>query len=277
MIRTDGWWNIEGWPLPDEWSALWGFFSLVVTIVAATVALLQFGSYIREREQRARPYLQADFDFHSVLLYVVVKNTSGSPATNIAIAVDTPFDSTESERSEVLGRLTSNAYRISQLAPGRDIRWFFDRAPDYYSDETKPRKYTVTLAYDDPRAVRRRLWFQFWLAKLPARYEESFTLDIDQWGEASAEQDYDNQNWNINKRNERVLQEISRSLRDIASLLETPPPPYQNRRPVPRPRDHPLRREQVGQRQKLPNRTNHRRGGTVPPRIRNEGCRLSTS
>lgn len=225
MIRIDGWWNIEGWPLPDEWSALWGFLGLLVTIAAATVALLQFGSYIREREQRARPYLQADFDFRSILLDVVVKNTSGSPATNIAIAVEPPFDSTDSERTKVLSYVTSSAYRISQLAPGRDIRWYFDRAPDYYSDKAKPRKYMVTLAYDDPRAIRRRRWWQFWLAKLPARYEESFTLDIEQWGEASAEQDYDNQNWNINKRNESVLKEISGSLRSMVSLLAPPPPP----------------------------------------------------
>lgn len=232
MIRTDGWWNIEGWPLPDEWSALWGFLGLLVTIVAATAALMQFGSYIREREQRERPYLQADFEFRSVLLQIVVRNTSGAPATNVAITADPPLESTRSDRTEVLRRITSSEYRISQLAPGRDIRWFLDRAPDYYDDTTKPRQYTVTLAYDDPRAIRRRRWWQFWLAKLPARYVEAFTLDIEQWGEASAEQDYDNQNWNINKRNERVLQEISRSLRSIVSLLEPPLPPVP---PLPKP------------------------------------------
>jgi hypothetical protein len=224
VIRTDGCWNIEGWPLPEEWAALWGFLTLIVTIVAATVALLQFGSYIREREERARPYLQADFEFRSILLDVVVKNISGSPATNVSITADPPIESTLADRTAVLSHVTSNAYRISQLAPGRDIRWFLDRAPDYYDDKTKPRQYTVTLSYDDPRATRPRRRWQFWRAKLQGHYVEAFTLDIEQWGEASAEQDYDNQNWNINKRNEQVLRNIGQSLQRIEGHLTTPPP-----------------------------------------------------
>jgi hypothetical protein len=223
VIRTDGWWNIEGWPLPEEWAALWGFLTLMVTIVAATVALLQFGSYIREREERARPYLQADFEFRSILLDIVVKNMSGSPATNVSITADPPIESTLVDRTAVLSHVTSSAYRISQLAPGRDIRWFLDRAPDYYDDKTKPRQYTVTLSYDDPRATRPRRRWQFWRAKLQGHYVEAFTLDIQQWGEASAEQDYDNQNWNINTRNEQVLKEISGSLRSIAARLASHP------------------------------------------------------
>lgn len=229
MIRT-GWWNFEGWPLTEEWAALWGFLSLLVTIVAATVALLQFGSYIREREERARPYLQADFEFRSILLDVVVKNISGSPATNVTIVADPPIESTLADRTAVMSHVTSSAYGISQLAPGRDIRWFLDRAPDYYGDPTKPRQYTVTLSYDDPRATRLRRRWQFWRGKLQSHYVEAFTLDIEQWGEASAEQDYDNQNWNINKRNEQVLKEISRSLQRMTVVLT--PKPSRPRRPI---------------------------------------------
>lgn len=229
MDNGGGWWNIDGWPLPEEWSAWWAGATFIVTLVAATIALLQFGGYIREREERARPYVQVDFEFRSVLLYVAVTNTSSSPATQVALTSTAPFRSSIANREPVFARIFSDDFRIAQLTPGRSISWMLDRAPDYYANITFPRSYLVTVSYNDPRATRRRFAWQFWIAKLPRSYSETFELDIEQWGEASAEQDYENQNWNINKRNEDVLKRAGADLKLIRQYLA----PSTARPPVP--------------------------------------------
>lgn len=203
------------WLQPDEWSAIWAFCTLVVAVIAAAIALLQFSHYIRERSEAARPYLVVDYHFRSILMAVEVSNTSGSVATNVRLRVEPPIQSTDSKRTEVLGRVFSDAYSIKQLSPGRAIRWTLDRTPDYIS-KGMPTNYTVTVTYDDPRALRRS-WWRFWAPKLPKSYTETFDLNIEQWSDANADTDYDNKMWNIANRNESQIKKIASAVEKIAN------------------------------------------------------------
>lgn len=213
------WWNWAGWPSPEEWSAWWAFLTFFVTGGAAVAALIQLRAYITEREERARPFVIADYAFRSVLLSVAVTNSSGALATNIRISVEPPFQSSMSDRAAALNKVADPGYTIKQLAPGRTIQWTLDRTPDYFADKDLPRTYTVTVTYADPRAVRQKAWWKFWLPKLPAEYSDSFLLDIDQWSEASADTDYDNKNWNAFERIDKSVKRIADKAEEAVNRL----------------------------------------------------------
>ena len=211
VIET-GWWNWPGFPTAEEWTAWWGFLAFIVTGGAAVAALIQLRAYLGEREERARPFVIVDYHFRSVLLQVEVQNSSGTIATDVILQVTPPFGSNSQRDADALNARMGEGYVIRQLAPGRSIRWTLDRAPEYFENEDLPRTYEVVVKYTDPRFQRRPL-LRWWLPSMPARYEDSFTLDIDQWSLASAEVDYDNKNWNS-------LDRIDRSLRKIADKLK---------------------------------------------------------
>lgn len=214
-------WNVEWAPSAEEWSAFWAFCSLVVTAGAATLALIQLRAYFVERFESSRPYVMVDFEFRSeIILEVVVRNYSATPASNVKIASEPGFESTMAGRAEVLAKITDDEYVIRHLGPGRNLRWTLDRAPDYFKDAGMPRSYEVTVSYEDPRAPLRG---PRWRPKPPRRFSETFTLSIDQYDETTVDTDWNNKNWNIAKRNEgrfdQLLTAVS-SLADSAVAVE---------------------------------------------------------
>lgn len=215
----DGWWNCAGCPLPDEWSAWWAFATFVVAAVAAVVALRQFTSYIHDKEEAARPFVIVDYAFHSVLMRVEVKNTGPSVATDIKLRTNVPFQSNLRDQAEVMNRVFGDGYTIKQLVPGRAIQWTLDRTPDYATSKF-PGNYEVTVTYTDPRLLRHSQWWKFWEPKRARTFTDTFDLNLDQWTEANADSDYDNQNWNINSRNERRMEKASTALHSIANSLD---------------------------------------------------------
>jgi hypothetical protein len=149
-------WNAEWAPSAEEWSAFWAFCSLVVTTGAATLALIQLRAYFVERFESSRPYVMVNFEFRSeIILEVVVRNYSATPASNVRVASEPGFESTMAGRAEVFAKITDDAYVIRHLGPGRKPRWTLDRAPDYFKDAAMPRSYEVTVSYEDPRAPLR--------------------------------------------------------------------------------------------------------------------------
>jgi len=55
----------------------------------------------------------------------------------------------------------------------------------------------------------------------PRWYEDTFILDLDQYGYAATDQDYENKNWNIAQRNERRLECIAAASERIVAELQT--------------------------------------------------------
>ncbi|MDL5487930.1 hypothetical protein [Microbacterium wangruii] len=217
MVPT-GWWNFDGWPTPSEWSALWGLLAVVLAALAGWVAVSQLGVVVSEREERDRPHLAVDFEFRSVLVLIALRNLSGRVATNVRMTASPPIVSSHSERfSGKLGAVFGGQEKIAQLAPGRKMAWFFDRAPDRLASKSLPLRYEITVAYEDPSA-RRTGWFGLVRLKpTPKTYEEVFVLDLSQYGEAATEQNYDNKMWNVASRNERRLESMKKSSAQLAN------------------------------------------------------------
>ena len=215
----NGWWQVEGAPSAEEWQAFFAGAAFFLTVIAATIALLQLTSYLQERREAARPYIVIDYSFRSILMSVQVKNVSGALASNVRLSADQPFSSAMAGRAEVMNRLFSDAYRIRQLAPGLALEWTLDRAPDYFAG-AYPRNYEVTAKYDDPRLLRRVQPWNPWSPRIPVTYIDTFDLNIEQYGEVSADTDHDNRMWNIAKRNENRIEKISRSLANAADALQ---------------------------------------------------------
>lgn len=157
-----------------------------------------------------------DFEFRSeIILEVVVRNDSKTPASKVRIESEPAFKSTMPGRASVFDKITDEKYIIQHLGPGRKLRWTLDRAPDYFKDASMPRSYDVTVSYEDPRAPLRG---PRWKPKPARRFSETFTLSIDQYDEATAETDWENKNWNIAKRNE---EKFNRLLAAVSSLAES--------------------------------------------------------
>jgi len=210
-------WRVAGAPTPEEWSAFWAGATAIIAASAATIALIQLRSYLLEVRERARPYVIADFGFRSTILFVHVWNSSPTPARDLTIRVDPPFESNRREDAEKLRRVTGEDFIVPQLAPGRQLRWVLDVTPAYYANKDLPRSYTVTLEYEDGRKGKR------------VRYQDTYVLNIDQWSDALADNDYPNKNWNIAKRVEGDIGDIKKSIAKIASHLEPVPNPRTRR------------------------------------------------
>lgn len=221
-----GWWG-SALPTSDEWSALWAFGTMLATFgtvlvglgtiviagVAAWVALRQLRAYIAEQEERARPYLVVDFWFKSSFtLYVTVENISSTPATDLTLTSTPMIQGTLRDRNEALARIFNGEFVVPLVAPGRVIRWRVDAAHALFDRKDLPHRFEVTATYSDPRA--RAVG-----TDQPRRYSDVFILDLDAFGQASGEENYDNQLWNIAVRNERRVQSIDRSLDTVASVL----------------------------------------------------------
>lgn len=110
-------WNIDWAPTPEEWTALWAFLALIVTIIAVVMALLQLRAYFDERFDRARLYVLVDYHFKAgFVLQVEVSNASQTPASNVRLSVEPPFRSTNPGQAEILSRISAGNLVITVMS-----------------------------------------------------------------------------------------------------------------------------------------------------------------
>lgn len=152
-----------------------------------------------------------------MLVLIALRNLSGKLATNVRLTASPPITSSHSERfSGKLSAVFGGQEKIAQLAPGRKMAWFFDRAPDRLASTSLPSRYEITVSYDDPSA-REAGWLGLLRLKPKTRtYTEVFVLDLSQYGEAATEQDHENKMWNIAVRNERRFEGLAKSSESVA-------------------------------------------------------------
>lgn len=192
--------------------------SLLVTVVAASVALWQLRLYIREQEERARPYLMVDFWFKAnSSLYITLENISSTPATDVTMRSNPlPLSGgRDAEYDAALAEVFGGVLVIPQVAPGAVMRWYIDEAHALLPDRTRPHRFEVTVEYTDPRARVSRSGSRKRYADPP------FILDLAAFGFASGGNDYESKNWNIAVRNEARFEEMKKSLRSVAATLDT--------------------------------------------------------
>lgn len=204
IAAADAWWRVTGMPSPDEWQALWGLLSLLVTAVAALIALVQFGQNIANQREQSRPMVAVDLHFRSTIITVEVKNIGATAARDIALdwsAVPTIRD--DRVRAAFEARLVNNP--LVFLAPGRSIRFVVGPFAQYPADG--PRHFEVVSTYLGPEVKR--------------RWSSTSVFDLDQWGDSLVDTDYDNKNWNELKRQTAAMQKSARANEQAAESLET--------------------------------------------------------
>lgn len=96
------WWNIDGAPTPDEWTALFAGLTLVAAIIAAVIALRQLRAHFETARAQGRPYVIVDFAFKSILMQVEIKNIGATAASELTIRVTPPFESGLREQAATL-------------------------------------------------------------------------------------------------------------------------------------------------------------------------------
>lgn len=201
------WWNIDGWPTPSEWQALYSCLLFIVAVIAGVLAWRQLRLHRESSDELTRPYIVVDFEFRSIIMKVRVKNISQRPARNVEIVVDPPFASSRAENAEKLRRVYARGRTIPLLSPGRGISYLLDSAPEYIKNTALPRRYTVTASYSGRLSSR-------------TRFVDTFILDIDQWAEALQEIDYDDKHLQTRNHTLNSLRQIQGSLSSIATSLK---------------------------------------------------------
>jgi len=194
-----------------DWQAVWTFFTFLVAAIAASVALAQLKAHHLSQRELSRPYVIVDFAFRSFLLMIEIKNIGKTPAHNVKLAWEQQPVALDPKREATIRRRLVDG-QIPYLAPGRSIRYFVGRVPDYLEREDAPRRLAVTATYDGGKD---QIYGD----------GEKMILDLDQWAESLADTDYENKNWNESQRQTKALGKIADGLDGaeaaLAALLDT--------------------------------------------------------
>lgn len=170
----------------------WQTMSAVVGALSAILGLAFAGFQLRRSaisaESVSRPYLNVRFHLKAIpdaspksssatgMVFVVVESVGATPAVDIALAVEPPFEIGGSGGGVGDGDLAVTALRhifdgdmrISMLAPGERLRFVLDEARNVMGEPNDvPTRYKVTALYGASGSRR--------------RFSESFVLDFDPW------------------------------------------------------------------------------------------------
>lgn len=197
------------WPWPDgsDWQAIWTFFTFLIAAVAASVALAQLSAHHQAQRELTRPYVVVDFAFKSILLLIEVRNIGQTPAHNVELTWNPKPQALDERQGQAVERNLVNSV-IPFLAPGRTVRYSVGRAPDYWANESMPKRYTVVARYRDPRD---ELFGE----------DEQMVLDLGQWADALADDDYDNKNWNQLRWQTEAQRKIAAATERVDARLES--------------------------------------------------------
>lgn len=203
---------VEWWQQTLGWAASWndyqGFWTALQglgTIVAAVAALVavfiarsQLAELIRSNKllsdsndamtasnvAATRPYITVDLDFrpalsrsggtHAVSLAVKVENIGRSPAKNLRLKLDTPFEAgVEGSRGrdftesiDALNRLMNGTTVIKTLTPVRPLTYFVGDSGTLMVDGKAPTDWTITATYEDAEG---------------RQFLEEFSLELEHW------------------------------------------------------------------------------------------------
>lgn len=198
------WWRIEGMPSPEEWGAVWTAATLATAAAAAWLALAQLRHSAQASLDQARPFVIVDVHFRaSVILSIEVKNSGLTAARDIKLDWSAVPAIADEKRRDAFMRNLVNEH-IPFLAPGRVIRYFVGRFPDYPKEAT--RRFVIHASYKGADG------FTAW--------DSESVVDLDQWANALADSDYENKNWNENKRQTKAQQDAAKHMKSVANAIE---------------------------------------------------------
>jgi hypothetical protein len=147
-------------------AALTTVAALVVAAVAAVVAYNQFRANQKTRDDQSRPYVIADFEPSPtgiVLSDFVVRNIGTTPARDVTVRLDPEPRRAREETAYPLTDARLLSGELPMLAPGRELRVFFDSMPERYAAKL-PMSFKVRIQYRNSKG------------KL---FDETSTVDMD--------------------------------------------------------------------------------------------------
>ncbi|WKT89086.1 hypothetical protein QYR02_16865 [Microbacterium maritypicum] len=170
------WWRLPHMPTAEEWSALFGASALGALFFAwhqirqvdqSNRELIRTNELARRANVEAiRPRVQVSLDVARTVwkrrsgtvegnMYITVRNSGPTPAQEVRLTVDNPFDSLDAffhggKRAEVMNELNQvfdGTVRFSTLRPGAKYIWFLGRAPEIFDESNTVRRWRVEARF----------------------------------------------------------------------------------------------------------------------------------
>jgi hypothetical protein len=135
---------------PWEWSAsAWSALTFLVLLTAAVLAWRQVKEAARLRRERSRPFVLIDFHAWSTIIEIRITNIGATIAREVRFKFDPPLASTRDNQPPCpLRELNVFKHGIPSLAPGKEIKLFFDQFPARVGADL-PMTYDVEVSYRD--------------------------------------------------------------------------------------------------------------------------------
>lgn len=133
------------WWRTSEWEAVGVWATAFLTVFALVFAVVQIRQAARDRHETTRPFVQVDVDPRGFIAYVSIKNPGQTAASNVKVVFDV---APERAHQSDLAWLEAPALKdgIPLLAPGRELRFFFDSFIERH-ESTLPSRYDGTVHY----------------------------------------------------------------------------------------------------------------------------------
>jgi hypothetical protein len=144
--------SLPVWLSPWDWSSSdWAGLTFVVIVAAAVVAWRQVKEARRLREEQARPFVLIDFQAWNTIIELTITNIGKTLARDARFAFDPPLTTTYDEAPGRGNLMELNVFKtgIPSLAPGKEIKLFFDQFPARF-EKGLPLTYDVKVSYKDP-------------------------------------------------------------------------------------------------------------------------------
>jgi hypothetical protein len=142
----------------------------LVAVAAAIFALRQLSDARKVRIDEARPYIVVDFEDSPatpVIIDFVIKNLGRTAAYDVEMVWDPKPVESLAGRDDEFANVRMFREPILMIAPGRELRIFFDSRMERTPDKGLPSLYTLTVRYAASKD----------LGKLS--FTEEFKLDLD--------------------------------------------------------------------------------------------------
>jgi hypothetical protein len=137
----------------DLWTAGAAVAQTIIVGAAAVFAFRQVREAQLTREDQSRPFVILDFDLsRPPFIHLVIKNIGATMARRVRIQTDPPLASSfdKNGQSEPIAKLRLFSDQIPTMAPGREIRTFFDSFSQREQQQLDD-VYQVTITYEGER------------------------------------------------------------------------------------------------------------------------------
>lgn len=141
--------------LSAEWLSAWAAVGmLIVLLVTAVYAALQFREAKGLRREQTRPYVVPSIGVEQQILFLfIVENVGKTPAFDVTIDFD-PSPQSEMKDLEAVSILTQP---IPTMPPGQRFRAYWESSLTVFNKDTPyshPMTYTVRVSYKDSRGQK---------------------------------------------------------------------------------------------------------------------------